>query len=201
VELIDHLQLERITLVAHDWGGAIGLGAVRRRPDLFSKIVLLNTAAFPPPFFPWRIRVCRVPWIGSWGMRRLNLFARAAIRMATELPRGLPKDVAEGLLAPYDSWENRVAIDRFVHDIPTRSTQKTWQTLESIEQFLPTLELPVKLIWGMKDWCFRPECLQRFINIWPQADVLRFHDGGHYIMLDKGEEVSRAIHDFVLGPQ
>ena len=39
-------------LVAHDWGGAIGLGAVLRSPDRFAKLTLFNTGAFPPPFVP-----------------------------------------------------------------------------------------------------------------------------------------------------
>ncbi|MEZ6096637.1 MAG: alpha/beta fold hydrolase [Pirellulaceae bacterium] len=197
VSLVDELNLHNVTLVAHDWGGAIGMGTVRKRPERFSKIVLLNTAAFPPPFFPFRIRICRTPILGTWGMRQLNLFARAAISMATELPNGLDADVAQGLLAPYDNWANRVAIDRFVHDIPTRPKQKTWQTLEQIERFLPTLNIPKLLVWGMKDWCFRPECLERFIQHWPDAEVVRLAAAGHYVMLDDPNGVSNAVQKFV----
>ena len=32
--------------------------------ERFARLVLLNTGAFPPPFFPWRIRVCRTPLLG-----------------------------------------------------------------------------------------------------------------------------------------
>ena len=45
-KLIDHLGLKRITLVCHDWGGAIGMGVAARRPDLFNRFVILNTAAW-----------------------------------------------------------------------------------------------------------------------------------------------------------
>ena len=84
--LIDQLDLRDATLVAHDWGGAIGLGAAVARADRFRAFVLLNTGAFPPPFIPWRIRLCRIPWLGSWCIRRLNLFARAALWMAVAKP-------------------------------------------------------------------------------------------------------------------
>ena len=197
VALIDHLQLKNITLVAHDWGGAIGMGAVRLRNDLFRRIVLLNTAAFPPPFFPLRIRACRMPLLGTAAVRGINLFARAAITMATERTGGLPAAEAAGLLAPYDSWKNRVAIDRFVRDIPTRSDQRTWQTLANIESSLSKLTIPKLLIWGMRDWCFRPECLDRFRGFWPEAKVVQFADAGHYVMLDKPNEVLAAIRDFM----
>ncbi|MGD9636685.1 MAG: alpha/beta fold hydrolase, partial [Pirellulales bacterium] len=59
VALVQMLNLERVTLVAQDWGGAIGLGALLRMPERLERIVLFNTGAFPPPYIPWRIRACR----------------------------------------------------------------------------------------------------------------------------------------------
>ena len=61
VRLIDQLRLENITLLGHDWGGAIGLGAAVQRPQRFGRLVLFNTGAFPPPRVPRRIAVCRTP--------------------------------------------------------------------------------------------------------------------------------------------
>src|SRR5690606_35258145 len=51
-KLIKFLDLKDIILVVHDWGGAIGFGLVTRYPALFSKIVILNTAAFPSEHIP-----------------------------------------------------------------------------------------------------------------------------------------------------
>lgn len=194
VALVKHLDLRRITLVVHDWGGAIGLGAALEVPERIAGLVILNTAAFPPPYMPLRIAACRVPLVGNWAMRRLNAFARAALRMTlNRLPR-LPEKVAAGLIAPYDSWQNRVGIARFVQDIPTRHEQPTWQRLEAIEAGLPQLDdRPAELVWGMKDWCFRPECLERFERLLPHARVTRLEDVGHYIMEEASPEVNAAI--------
>ncbi|MEM7560023.1 MAG: alpha/beta fold hydrolase, partial [Planctomycetota bacterium] len=60
--LIETLDLKRITLLVHDWGGAIGLGAALKVPQLIERFVILNTAAFPPPYVPLRIAACRIPW-------------------------------------------------------------------------------------------------------------------------------------------
>ena len=46
VQLVERLDLRQITLVAHDWGGAIGMGAAVARPERFARFVLMNTAAF-----------------------------------------------------------------------------------------------------------------------------------------------------------
>ena len=74
--LIDELDLRRTTLVAQDWGGAIGLGALLRRRERFDSILLLNTGAFRPWFIPWRIRVCRTPMLGKLALQGMNLFSR-----------------------------------------------------------------------------------------------------------------------------
>jgi pimeloyl-ACP methyl ester carboxylesterase len=198
VALIRHLDLKSTTLVAHDWGGAIGLGAVEREPDRFARIVLFNTAAFPPPFVPRRIAACRTPILGTFAMRGLNVFPRAATRMAVEKPERMTADVCAGLLAPYDTWHNRVAVDGFVKDIPFSPKHPTWKTLERIEAGLVSLgKLPIQLIWGMRDWCFRPECLDRFVQYWPNAEVQRLEDCGHYVVEDAHERIVPLMRDFL----
>ncbi len=197
VSLLDSLDLQNVTLVAHDWGGAIGLSAVLARTERFKRIVLLNTAAFPPPYIPWRIAACRIPLLGTLGVRGMNVFARAAIRMAMSRTR-LDGPVAEGLLAPYDSWANRVAIDAFVRDIPMSRRHPTHATLERLEENLDRLSaIPSLLVWGMQDWCFREECLRRLQKHWPHATTLEIPDAGHYVMEDATSETLAAMEGFL----
>ena len=58
---------------------------------------------------------------------------------------------------------------------------------------------PVKLIWGMKDWCFRPECLVKFRELIPHAEVCEFSDAGHYVIEDKTESVIEEVKNFLAG--
>ena len=198
VEFIEKKELNNVNLLVHDWGGAIGLGAAIESPERFSKIVVFNTAAFPPPYIPRRIQACRIPILGTIAMRGFNLFAWAAIYMATERKGGLKKQVAKGMLAPYDRWSNRIAIDRFVKDIPNSKHHKTWKRLEDIETNLKQLaHLPITLIWGMKDWCFRPECLERFEKHFPDAEVHRIENAGHYVIEDATEQVCELVGGFL----
>lgn len=44
--LVKSLGLRRVSLVLHDWGGAIGMGFARRMPDVVRSIAVLNTGAF-----------------------------------------------------------------------------------------------------------------------------------------------------------
>lgn len=197
VAVIDQLDLQNVVLLAHDWGGAIGLSAAHARLDRLAGIVLLNTAAFPPPYMPYRIAACRWPIVGTPAVRGLNLFAVAAIKMAMSRTK-LSAQAASGLLAPYNNWANRVAIDRFVRDIPLHSGHPTHETLSELEKNLPDFQnLPIQLIWGMKDWCFRPECLRLFQQFWPSARTKELPTTGHYVMEDSPEETLDTIEAFL----
>lgn len=199
-ELIDHLDLDRITLVAHDWGGAIGMGAAVRMSARFSKIALMNTAAFPSDLIPKRIAVCRIPFLGTLGVRGLNGFARGAISQAVANKKCWTKSAKAGYLAPYDSWNHRIAVHRFVQDIPMKPAHPSFETLQDIADRLELFDdSPVKLIWGMQDWCFHPGFLRRFQEIWPHAETVELENAGHYLFEDEPErsvdEVRRLVQD------
>ncbi len=159
--------------------------------------MLLNTGAFPPPYLPWRIAACRLPLLGPLGVRGANLFAKAAVTMAMSKNR-LAEPVAQGLLYPYGNWHDRVAIDAFVKDIPMSPEHPTYAVLERLEADLKSLaHLPKLLVWGMKDWCFRPECLDRFLKHWPDATAVRLPDAGHYVIEDDPTATLDAIAAFL----
>jgi pimeloyl-ACP methyl ester carboxylesterase len=196
--LVRQLDLKNITLVAQDWGGAIGLGAMQRMPERLARIVLFNTGAFPPRYIPWRIRACRIPVIGRLAVQGANLFSVAALRMTLARRTKLDPAVAAGYLAPYDGWSNRRAVYGFVDDIPNGPNHPTWQTLAAIEQGLPVFaNRPIALIWGMRDWCFRPDCLDRFLEAWPRAGAHRLADVGHWVVEDAPEDAEALVRSFL----
>ncbi len=83
-------------------------------------------------------------------------------------------------------------------DIPLSPTLPTWQLLEQIQRGLEQCEpLPIKLIWGMRDWCFRPECLHRFQQMWPHAETCEIAGAGHYVVEDATDQVIREVEDFL----
>jgi cis-3-alkyl-4-acyloxetan-2-one decarboxylase len=192
------LDLREITLFAHDWGGAIGMGAATHLPDRFERFVLFNTAAFRSQRMPLRIAVCRVPGLGALGVRGLNLFSRAALQMAVARPDRLTPAVRRGYLAPYSSWHDRIAVLRFVQDIPLTASHPSYATLASIEEGLPTLsDRPMLLVWGERDWCFTTEFLDEFQRRFPQAEALRLPDAGHYVFEDAAEPILARVKEFL----
>ncbi len=197
-QLIETLDLKEITLVAHDWGGAIGMGAAVEAPERFCRFVLMNTAAFRSPRCPWSIRACRIPWLGPLAVQGLNLFVRGAIRKAVAKHERMTPEVRAGLTAPYDSWRHRAAVLRFVLDIPLRRSHPSYQTLVKIEEGLGQFRhFPVCLIWGLRDWCFTREFLDRFLDFFPEAEVHPLADAGHYVVEDAHEKIVPLLEDFL----
>jgi pimeloyl-ACP methyl ester carboxylesterase len=187
--LVQLLDLRQVTLFAHDWGGAIGMGCAGREHSRFSRFVLMITGAFRSRAIPLRIAVCRIPLLGRLANQAFGLFARAALRMAAEKP--LSAAVRAGLMAPWSSWERRLAMQEFVLDIPLGPEHRSYAALTAVEEGLRKFrDHPVKLIWGMRDWCFTPEeFLAGFEQRFPAADVCRLAEAGHYVFEDAAERV------------
>jgi haloalkane dehalogenase len=190
------LDLSGITLGVHDWGGAIGMGFATRHPDRVARIVVTNSAAFRSRRLPLRIAACRIPGFGPLAVRAVNGFALAALAMATA--KGLEPLVAEGLVAPYGSWAERVALLRFVQDIPMRPSHPSWPALVAIEEGLARLAgKPMLILWGERDWCFTPSFREEWRRRFPAAIVRSFADAGHYLMEDARDGVLDAMEGFL----
>jgi len=196
--LTRELDLRGVTLLSHDWGGAIGLGVATADPSRFARFVMFNTAAFRSQRMPRRIRLCRTPLLGRIAVQGLNLFARAALRMAVSHRERMTPAIRAGLLAPYDSWANRRAVFRFIQDIPLDPKHSSYATLKDIEQRLVKLEKhPWMFVWGMQDWCFTPRFLDRFLEFFPKAEVHRLADAGHYVIEDAHERIVLLVEEFI----
>jgi len=194
--LVDALGLERVTLIVHDWGGAIGFGWAARNPERVARIVVTNTAAFRSQSIPFSIATCRIPVFGPLAVRGGNAFARVATWRATA--KGLPKATKEGLLAPYDSWANRIATLKFVEDIPLKPSHPSYDALVDAEMGIEKFsETPVLMCWGDDDFCFTPAFRKEWQARLPHAEVHAWPDVGHYVMEDAPDRVESHLRSFI----
>jgi cis-3-alkyl-4-acyloxetan-2-one decarboxylase len=192
------LDLRDVTLFGHDWGGAIGMGAAAAMPERFSRFVLFNTAAFRSTRIPLRIAVCRIPLLGALAVRGLNLFSLAALSMAVAQPERMTPAVRAGYLAPYRTWRDRVAVLRFIEDIPLSASHPSYPTIVAVEESLAQFRnRPMLLVWGQRDWCFTTDFLSEFQRRFPQADTLLLPDAGHYVFEDAHERIIPRVEEFL----
>lgn len=198
--LIEHLDLQDITLVVHDWGGGIGMSWATDHPDRIRRLVVLNTAAFHLPAskaFPAALTLARLPGLGSLLVRGANAFVRGANRFCVT-KHAMPPEVAQGYLEPYQSWGDRVAVHRFVTDIPLHPRDQAFSVIESTQNNLSKLaDKPMFIGWGLRDFVFDKHFLAEWERRFPKATVKRYEDCGHYILEDAAQDLIPRIVSFI----
>lgn len=198
--LMDHLQPKtHINLIVHDWGGMIGFGWAVGHQEQIASMVIANTAAFPMPSdkkFPSALWLVRNTKLGAFLVQGLNAFSGLAARVAFKKP--VSSEVRKAYTGPYDSWDNRVATLRFVQDIPLSPDDPGYNIVSATESQLHNFSNnPCLLAWGEKDFVFDMPFLNKWKRIFPHAEVLSYPDCGHYIFEDGGQELTRAVCDFL----
>jgi haloalkane dehalogenase len=198
--LMGHLQLEQpLTLVVHDWGGMIGMAWAVRHPEQVNKLVIMNTAAFPIPAekrLPPALALARNSRLGAWLVLRLNAFSGMAARIAFKKP--VSSEVRKAYTGPYDSPANRIATLRFVQDIPLDKNDPGFDILLNTAEHLGQFKgFPCLIAWGERDFVFDQPFLDTWLKTYPEAEVLRLADCGHYILEDGGPALVDAIKEFI----
>jgi haloalkane dehalogenase len=125
-----------------------------------------------------------------------NLFAVGALFMASE--KGLSAEVKKGLTAPYNCWKNRIATLKFVQDIPLVEKDPSYRLVKQIDDQLQALsKLPMLIFWGEHDFVFDHDYLSEWQRRFPEAEVHRFPDAGHYVLEDVPEKIIPLTQDFL----
>jgi cis-3-alkyl-4-acyloxetan-2-one decarboxylase len=200
--LVESLKLDdNVTLVLHDWGGMIGMAYALKRRHKIKRLVILNTAAFGLPRekkLPWQIDfVLRAPF-SSLAVRGFNAFARGALRTCSVKPERMTQTVRDAYLAPYDSWANRIAIQRFVEDIPLKVADYSFDIVKNVADNVTLFrDTPTRIFWGDQDFVFDHTFLAAWQQALPNAQVTRFADAGHYVLEDAHELIVPQLTDFL----
>jgi haloalkane dehalogenase len=196
LEVIDGLDLRDVTLVLHDWGGPIGLGAATERPDRIRAIVAMNTWAWElPSFLP--------PWLRQFRTEGLGEILALANNVPVEaIPGGMyhrdtDATMMEAYRAPFATYWSRVGTLGFIRDIPLTEHDLSAAVLGSIHARLESFERPMHLVWGMRDSVFVPAFLEQWQALFPAATTTEIDTAAHYLVEDEPEQVAGAIGDFV----
>ncbi len=199
-DLLTELDInDKLTLVVHDWGGMIGLAYATRYPGRIKRLVISNTAGFLIPAgkeIPWQLKLSRTPLIGKLAIQGLNAFCRGAVKdCVTRKP--MSADVASAYLSPYDNWANRLAVLRFVEDIPLDSSHVSYDLVSNVDKQIGQFaSIPMLICWGMKDFVFDADFLDEWRRRFPDAEYHEY-DAGHYLLEDAGDSVIPVIQRFL----
>lgn len=189
-EVVDHLDLSGYTLVAHDWGGPIGLAAALEAPERLAGMVLGNTWAWPvhdDRHFTSFSAIMGGP-VGRLGARWLNLVVNLMLPLGHRRRR-LTRAEMRTYRAATRSPERRAATSRFAREIVASS-----DFLADVEAGLRRLvDVPTAFAWPEADIAFRDSELERWLTHFPDAHVTRLPGVGHFLPSDAPDDLADVI--------
>lgn len=201
--LLESLDLRYATIVPQDWGGPIGLWWAGKHPKRIRSLAILNTVAHRPPGpvkLPLPLHLFRTPGIGELLVKGMHAFARGFLFNAGVVHRErFTPAVRAAYLAPHASWSQRTAILVFPREIPAGPEGSVSDFLAEVSEGLRLLaDRPMFIAWAMKDIAFTPDILEQlWLRDFPNAQVLRLEDAGHYLQEDAHERIVPELVAFL----
>jgi pimeloyl-ACP methyl ester carboxylesterase len=199
VDFMDALELETVTLVGNDSGGALSQIVAATYPDRIARLVLTSCDMYDnffPPLFKPLAWAARIP--GSIFLIGQSLRPRFAQRLPFAygwvIKRHPPKDVVEGWLKPGRASAGvRRDFAKLLRGIHSRYTIDAAEKLKSFDK-------PVLLAWAVEDKLFPIEHARRFASDVPDGTLVEIEDSYAFVPEDQPERVAEAIADFVRRP-
>jgi len=210
--LADALSIDRFSLVGHDWGGAIAWPAAIRgdprierlgivnapHPLVFQKSVIEDPAqragsqyinAFRTPGFELAIEAMGYEeFFAKSFSRHVDLEAIPAGERARYIADWSKPGAMTAMLNWYRASQIVVPAPGEEADMPA------W-----IDRGLPNIQIPVLVMWGMKDRALLPIQLEGLGEFCADLTVVRLPEAGHFAPWEAPQAVAEALAPFLAG--
>jgi pimeloyl-ACP methyl ester carboxylesterase len=193
------LELENVTLVGNDSGGALSQIVVTEHPDRVGRLVLTPCDAFevfPPRMFKYLSVVPRIP--GAMFQLAQSMRIRAVRRLPIAFgwltKRPLEREISDSYVRPsISSGAVRRDTAKFIKGVSPEYTLAAARKLEHFDR-------PVLLAWARDDRFFSLELAQRLASVLPNARLEVIEDARTFVSEDQPERLAELIAAFAREP-
>jgi pimeloyl-ACP methyl ester carboxylesterase len=193
-DFLDALDLDDVTIVGNDSGGAMSQILVTRHPERIGRLVLTNCDTyenFPPGIFKAMPPVAKLP--GGMALLsapfRIGALARAAFRPFAKTR--IPDELVASWLAPSI---RDAEIRRDLRKVTAGMNKR--HTLEAAER-LRDFNRPVLFAWAPEDRLFKLRDAERLAAAIPDSRVVQIPDSKLFVSIDQPDRLSELIAEFV----
>jgi pimeloyl-ACP methyl ester carboxylesterase len=191
---LEKLELDDVTIVGNDSGGAMSQVLVTRHPERIGRLVLTNCDThdnFPPGVFKAMPQIAKLPGglTALLAPTHLGVVARATYRPFTTDP--LPKDLIDSWLSPR---LRDAGVKRDLKKVTTGMNRR--YTLEAAER-LKGSELPLLLAWAPGDRFFPLRYAERLAAEMPNARIVEIPGSRTFVPIDQPNRLAEEIGTFV----
>ncbi|WP_016908908.1 alpha/beta fold hydrolase [Streptomyces xiaopingdaonensis] len=194
--LLDEMGLDKVDLVAHDIGGAVGQRFALARPERVRRLMLVDTVSYDSwPSATWRRIIDeRMDEYAGLSQEEFEALLTRQLAMTVETEGLMAGEVLDAYLAPHRSALGRASF--FEHQV--RHYDATYT--EEIADRLGELTMPVRILWGEHDRWQPVGYAERLSRDIPRAELVVVPGAGHFVMEDAPQRVAREILDFLAVP-
>jgi pimeloyl-ACP methyl ester carboxylesterase len=199
-ELLERLELDDVTLVGNDTGGALCQLVVAAHPERIGRLALTNCDAFenfPPPAFRALIKgLGRVPGaVASLGvLGTLRPMRRAAMSLAPLTVEPVPDALLKSWVAPLRTRAIRRDLVKVLRGISPECT------IEAAKR-LPEFGRPVLIVWGTSDPFFPLADAKRLAALFPDARLETIASARAFVQMDTPERLARLVLSLASVPE
>ncbi|MGI8411239.1 MAG: alpha/beta fold hydrolase [Solirubrobacteraceae bacterium] len=183
---LHQLGVDRVALVAHDWGAAGGLAFAQRHPERIQRLVLINALPLLDGFTWHRTaNLARRPVLGELVVGSVNrwLLARA-LRHGAVRPDAWSDERVDAVWEQFDQGTQRALLRLHRCGDPRR--------LAAAGADLGALDMPALVLWGERDPWLDPGFADAYGERLPRARVTRIADAGHWPWLDQPQVIDEV---------
>ena len=187
-ELLERWGVEAPGLVGHDIGAATVLRAHLVEGRGAGRIALVDAVALNPWNTPTTVHIrAHLDAYRTMPMHIYEEVVKAHLRTAVHRP--LNDKTLAAYLAPWHGEEGQAAYFRKI-------AQWTDDDVGALEPLLPTLHMPVRILWGEEDRWLDRSVADRLRAVIPDAEVRLIRDAGHFAPEDAPAVVARELLEF-----
>jgi len=196
---LEALELEDVTLVANDTGGAMAQITAAKHPERIGRLVLTNCDAFenflPPAFRPLQWSA-RVPGMLNWVMQGMRFapMRRLPIAYGWLIKRDFAGAPTRDWVTPFlsDGAIRRDTV-KLLKGIDPRYTFEAAKTLRDWDK-------PALLAWAVEDRFFKVSYAERLAETIPGAKLERIEDSYTFVSEDQPERLAELVDGFARQP-
>ena len=183
---LDHIGVQRVKLVVHDWG-AVGLAFAQRLPERVERLVIINAVPFLPGYRWHRTaRIWRTPGLGELAMGSTNAFTTELLtRESNVTPGPMPGAWRASVLEHFDHGTQRAILRLYRSSPPS--------VLTAAGANLGALQMPALVVWGMRDPYIPARFAGEYARALPNAQLVEVPDAGHWPWIDRPELIERVV--------
>ena len=192
---LDKLDLRDVTLAGVSIGGPIALVIAARHNPRVARVVAINPYDYAKgrgmarsSLLGWVVTYASLlPVVGEIVMRLRNyLIMRAVLQGGVADPRSIPPALLK---------EMYKVGSRPGHYRAFLSLLRNAESWQAAAKTYDRIEVPVLLVWGDSDWA-KPAEREHDHKLIPNVQMITVPRGGHFLPLDKPQDVSTAIIRF-----